>query len=302
MGRLFAFLGATMAAALLVPALARAEISVFACEPEWGALAGELGGDKVTVRDATSARQDPHFVRARPSLIAAVRRADLVICTGAELEIGWLPLLLRKGNNREVQPGRPGNLVAADYVDKLEVPLVLDRSLGDIHPQGNPHIHTDPRNVLLVARELAARLAAVDPANGDYYRNRLDDFRGRWSEATARWESLGASLRGRPVVVQHKSWVYLIDWLGLDVIVTIEPKPGIPPSPSHLETVLVTLKEKPAEVIIHAGYESPKPSQWLSERTGIPVVNLPYTVGGKDAPDLFALFDETLKLLLKAMP
>ncbi len=302
MVRLNALLGNALVAAVLFSTPARAEISVFACEPEWGALADELGGDKVTVRNATSARQDPHFVRARPSLIAAVRRADLVICTGAELEIGWLPLLLRKGANRGVQPGQPGNLAAADYVEKLEIPQVLDRALGDIHPQGNPHIHTDPRNILIVARELGARLAAVDPANGDYYRNRLDDFDTRWTEASARWENLGASLRGRPVVVQHSSWVYLVDWLGLDVIVTIEPKPGIPPSPSHLEAVLVALKEKPVEAIIHAGYESPKPSQWLGERTGFPVVSLPYTVGGQGAPDLFALFDETLKLLLKVMP
>lgn len=277
----------------------RAEVSVFACEPEWGALAREIGGDRVKVRVATTAKQDPHFIRARPSLIAGVRRADLVFCTGADLEVGWLPLLLRKAGNSNVQTGAVGNLAAANYVDKLEVPTSIDRSLGDIHPQGNPHIHTNPHNLLTVAGELTARLVKLDGANSEHFNRRFAAFEEKWIAAMAGWERKTARLRGLPVAVQHSSWVYLVDWLGLDVIVTLEPKPGIPPSAAHLEGVLKHLQTRPVTAVINAAYESQKPSQWLAERTGFPMLTLPYTVGGNDkAGDLFALFDDTVALLI----
>src|SRR5438874_823977 len=148
---------------------AQAALRVFACEPEWGALAQELGGNLVDVSVATSALQDPHQIQAKPSLIARTRNADLVVCTGAELEIGWLPVLLQQSGNARVQPGQPGNFAAADYVRKLEVPTMLDRSQGDVHAAGNPHIQTDPRNIAQVAVALAARLAQIDPPNAAQY-------------------------------------------------------------------------------------------------------------------------------------
>jgi len=283
-------------AALANPATAK--VTVFACEPEWGALAGEIGGDNVKVQNATSAHQDPHFISARPSLIAGVRNADLVFCTGADLEIGWLPLLLRQSGNGDVQPGNSGYLAAADYVRKLEIPTSVDRAQGDVHPQGNPHIIGNPHNVAIVARELAERLAAIDPENADAYRQRYEEFQARWAEAIRRWEGEAAALRGAPIVVQHKTWVYLTDWLGLDVVTTLEPRPGIPPTTSHLQKVLKNIAASPPVMIINAAYENDKPSVWLAERSGVPEVTLPYTVGGsKQADSLFSLFDVTIAAL-----
>lgn len=291
-----------LAALFIAAGPARAAVEVFACEPEWGALAEEIGGERVRVRNGTHALQDPHFISARPSLIAAVRRADLVFCTGAELEIGWLPLLLRQSGNQDVQPGRLGFLAAADYVKKLEIPTEIDRALGDIHPQGNPHIIGNPHNVTLVARELTARLAAIDRENAAAYGAAYEDFFRRWTRAIASWEETAGPLSGLPLVVQHKTWVYLVDWLGLAVVTTLEPRPGIPPTTSHLRDVLENIKTSPPKLIINAAYEQDRPARWLSERSGIPAVTLPYTVGGSDAAkDLFSLFDETLRLLLEAV-
>lgn len=295
------FFSMALSGLLFVSNPASAMLSVLACEPEWAALAEEIGGDLVKVANATNALQDPHFISARPSLIAKVRRADLVICTGADLEVAWLPVLLRQSGNHKVQPGQPGYLAAADYVPKLEVPTSIDRALGDIHPQGNPHIIGNPHNMSLVARELAARLTLIDPANKAAYEARLTDFEARWQAAMARWEAAAASLRGLSIVVQHKTWVYLVDWLGLSVITTLEPRPGIPPTTSHLRNVLATLEASAPKFILNAAYENSRPSKWLSKRAGIPAVTLAYTVGGnKAAKDLFSLFDGAIGQLLEA--
>src|SRR5882672_4936270 len=164
------FLGASGLAIAALPAAAA--LNVFACEPEWGALAQELGGDKVSVYSATTALQDPHRIEARPSLIARIRSTDLLICSGSELEIGWIPLLLTQSGNPRVQLGAPGYFEASQYVIKLEVPKVIDRALGDLHPGGNPHIHTDPRNIARVALALEDRMAQIDSANAESYRSR----------------------------------------------------------------------------------------------------------------------------------
>lgn len=287
-----------VSAALLLPTLAQAQLHVFACEPEWGAVVQELAGDRATVRVATTALQDPHRVQARPSLIAAMRRADLLVCTGADLEVGWLPLLLRSANNPKVLPGTPGYFEAAAQVQMLEVPSVVDRAQGDIHPAGNPHIQTDPRNILAVAEALAPRLATLDPAQGEVYTARLADFRSRWNDAMTRWDAQAAPLRGMPVVTQHKSWAYLIHWLGLREVATLEPKPGLPPSGAHLAAVAAQMKQAPAKAVLRAAYQDPQPSEWLQQHAQIPPVVLPYTVGGtSDAQDLFGLFDDTVRRL-----
>ncbi len=194
---------------------AQAALRVLACEPEWGALVLELGGNRVDVSVATSARQDPHQIQARPSLIARARNADLVVCTGAELEIGWLPLLLQQSGNAAVQPGAPGYFAAADHVSKLDVPTQLDRSQGDVHAAGNPHVQTDPRRIALVAPALAARLQQLDPPHAADYARAQADFATRWQRAIERWTAQAAPLHGLPVVSQHKAFVYLYDWLGL---------------------------------------------------------------------------------------
>jgi len=212
----------------------RAGLNIFACEPEWAALAGEIGGDKVSVFTATTAKQDPHQVQARPALIAQLRSADLVVCTGAELEIGWMPVLLRQAANGRAQPGSPGYFEAAQQVRLLDVPTRLDRAEGDIHPAGNPHIQTDPRNIATVAAALTRRMGELDQADAAAFAARAQNFAGRWTAATQRWTQRSAPFRGATVAAYHKSWAYLEDWLGLLEAATIEPKPGIPPGSQYL--------------------------------------------------------------------
>lgn len=280
---------------------AHAALNVFATVPEWGALAEELGGDKVKVYTATNALQDPHHVEARPSLIARARGADLVVATGAELEIGWLPLVMQQAGNPRVQPGTPGYFEATSVVSPLGKPQRLDRAEGDVHPMGDPHIQTDARNIGRVAAPLSARMAQLDPVNAAYYQSRYQSFSQRWNEAIARWEKQAAPLKGVPVVVQHKGFTYLEAWLGLNEVAALEPKPGIEPTTSHLSEVLATLQRQPAKMILRSAYQSDRPSQWLAERAKIPMVTLPFTVGGTEgARDLFGLFDDTLARLLKA--
>jgi zinc/manganese transport system substrate-binding protein len=278
---------------------AAAALNVFACEPEWGALAQELGGDKVSVFSATTALQDPHRIEARPSLIARIRSADLLICSGSELEIGWIPLLLTQSGNSKIQLGSPGYFEASQYVVKIEIPKVIDRALGDIHPGGNPHIHTDPRNIAKVAQALEERLVQLDGANAGAYRSRGKSFRERWQAAIARWEQQAAPLKGVPIVVYHKDFSYFINWVGMREAGSLEPKPGIPPTPSHLAELLDQMKVAPAKVIVYSPYNSPQAAEFLSTRANIPTVMMPFTIGGTDkAKDLFGLFDDTIGRLL----
>lgn len=295
----FAALVASLAITAVAPA--HAALRVLACEPEWGALTQELGGSLVDVSVATTALQDPHQIQAKPSLIARARNADLLVCTGAELEIGWLPVLLQQSGNAKVQAGQPGNFAAADTVRKLEVPGQLDRSQGDVHAAGNPHIQTDPRNIAQVAAALSTRLQQVDPTHAAEYAKRQADFGARWQQAMARWAAQSAPLRGLPVVSQHKAFVYLYDWLGLKEVAVLEPKPGVEPSASHLQAVLSTLRATPARMVLYAAYQDSRPSDWLSKNAGIAAVKLPFTVGGTEAAkDLFGLFDDTVTRLLAA--
>ena len=286
---------------LLASQAANAALNVFACEPEWGALAQELGGDKVSVFNATNALQDVHHIEAKPSLVAQLRKADLLLCTGSELEIGWLPVLLRQSANDKLQAGKPGNFEATHYVRMLEIPTRLDRADGDVHPGGNPHIQTDPRNIAKVAEALAQRLAEVDAVNAGFYEKRYQDFAQRWQAAIKRWQAEATPLKGVAIVVQHKGFPYLEDWLGLKEVATLEPKPGVEPTSTHLAEVLAQLQRQPAKMVIRAAYNSDRPSQWLSERAKIPAVALPFSIGGSErAKDLFSLFDDTIARLLEA--
>jgi len=292
-----------IACLLWLPIAAQAALNVFACEPEWGALTKEIGGSSVKVYAATTALQDPHRIEARPSLIAQMRRADLVVCSGADLEAGWLPVLLREAGNARVQPGRPGYFEATRFVALLEKPATLDRAQGDVHAAGNPHLHTDPRNLARVGAALAARMAEIDPAAAAAYQVRWKTFSARWDEAIAGWQVRAAPLKNLPVVVQHKSFSYLLSWLSMVEVATLEPKPGVEPSVSHLARIAAQLQTRPARAVLRAAYHSPRPADWLSQRSGIPALVLPYTVGGSArASDLFGLFDDTLDQLLKAVP
>jgi zinc/manganese transport system substrate-binding protein len=283
--------------AMSVPAFA--DLNVFACEPHWASLAKAIGGDHVDVTSATGAYNDPHYIQARPSLISKMRRANLVICNGAQLEIGWLPVLMRQGANAGVQPGQPGYLDAAQYITLRQVPQSVDRALGDIHPDGNPHIQTDPRNIAAVAPHLIERMKALDPANASYYQQRYQDFMTRFNAAIAKWQQQAAPLKGMKLIAYHDGWVYMANWLGLDIVGFLEPKPGIPPSPGHLADLLAQVKGGGVTGIIYTPYEDEQAPQWLSQRAGIPVALIPDTVGADNDPDLFTFYDVMVQQLLK---
>jgi zinc/manganese transport system substrate-binding protein len=293
------------AAALLLCAAAmpaRAALNVFACEPEWAALASALGGSDVSVFAATTALQDPHQIQARPALISRLRLADLAICTGAELEIGWMPVLLRQAANAKVQPGGPGYFAGAEQVQLLEKPAVLDRAQGDIHPAGNPHVQTDPRNMRIIATALAKRLAAIDPAHAAGYAARAKALDDAFGQGIAHWQEMGAPLKGKNVVSYHKSWIYLMNFLAMHEVATIEPKPGVPPGSAYVADLLSQIPHFNASMIVYAAYEDPKPSEFVAEKSRLPAVMLPFTVGGTDgAKDLMGLYEDTVKRLLAGL-
>ena len=287
---------------LSLPLPSQAAIRVLATTADWGALTKELGGEHVDVYTATTAMQDVHRVEAKPSLVARARTADLLVANGAELEVGWLPVLLQESGNPKIQRGMPGYFEATSVVTLVEKPEKFDRAMGDIHPYGNPHIQLDPRNVAAVAKALTARLTAIDPAGADYYATRAADFGKRWSEATARWQAKAAPLKDLPVVIMHRDQAYLCRWLGLKEIAAIEPKPGVPPSAGYLGQLVSKLSAAPPKFIMLNAYNDPKAANWLSERVHAPAVVLPFSVGGsKEAKDLFGLFDDTIDKLLGAV-
>jgi len=278
---------------------AQAALNVFACEPEWAALAVEIGGDKVNAYAATTGLQDIHQIQARPSLIAKLRSADLLVCTGADLEVGWLPMVQRQASNPRVQRGAAGYFEASSAVTMLEVPGKVDRALGDLHAYGNPHVQTDPRNLIPVAHALARKLAALDGPHAADYVLGAQRFEQRWREHLARWEQRAKPLVGQRFVAHHNSWPYLRHWLGLELVGFLEPKPGIPPSSAHLAHLLKELEGAPVKGIIRAGYEDPRPSEWLAERTGARAMVVPQTLGATPAAkDLVSLYDAMLDALL----
>jgi len=283
------------------PITTQAKVRVFACEPEWKSLSQEIGKNYVEVFSATSATQDPHYIRTKPSLISKIRKADLLICSGSDLEVGWLPILLSKAH-KNIQIGKIGNLMASEFVPKIGKSKILDRSMGDIHPSGNPHIHLNPHNILLIARELNDRLKKIDPNNSKNYQKNHDNFVSKWKNSIKLWEVRALKLKGIKIVVHHKSFSYLIDWLKLDEIATLESKPGIAPTSRHLESLLIALRKDPAKFIIKTPFDPEDASDWISRKTKIKDLILPYTVGeDKENNNLFSLFDNTINLMLEAV-
>lgn len=300
MKKIFPLIGALLAFATALPA--QAALKIFACEPEWAALAKELGGSDVDVYAASTALQNVHIIQPRPSLIAKYHQADLVVCTGSELEIGWLPPLVEKGNNSKVLPGSKGSFEASHFVSMLEIPSRLDRADGDVHPYGNPHIQTGPQNIAPIAKGLADRLAEVDAEHAAAYQQRYLDFSKRWATALTKWKEQVKPLKGVSVVSFHKSWAYLYDFANIKEVSTLEPKPGIPPSGAHLEEVLAGLKAHPAKMVVYAAYEDRRAADWLGQHASIPIVELPFSTGGTPGTDdLFGLYDVTLNRLLQAL-
>ncbi len=275
-----------------------AKLNIFTCEPEWAALATEIGKDKIKAFSATHGRQDPHFIQARPSLIAKIRKADLLICTGAELEVGWLPLLLRKSSNSKIQPGQEGNFIATSFVKLLGKPTRIDRSQGDVHASGNPHVQNDPRRMAEITKKLSMRMQILDSDNARFYQKNTKTFLTKWNEAIQRWQKQAEVLKGKKIIAHHKSWIYLSNWLGMEIIAYLEPKPGVAPTADHLSKLIKISQVQKPDMIIFAAYQNPKSAKWLEKRTQIKAVELPFTLGGtKNATDLFAFFDDTIARL-----
>lgn len=279
--------------------LANAELNIFACEPEYAALAKALAPD-AKVYSATTAMQDPHQVQARPSLIAKMRQADLAICAGADLEVGWLPMLQMKSSNAKVRSTDQGLFFAAEHVNTLDKLESVDRSMGDVHAQGNPHLHFSPQRILKVAEALTTKLISLDPASQEQYQIALSKFSDKWAQAIPQWEAKAAPLKGKRVIAYHSSFRYLFDWIGIEQVGDLEPKPGLPPSSSHLASLLKRAETDDIMAIIVASYQSERGAEWLGERANLPVQVLPMSVGGNDqSQDLFTLYDSVIDLLLQ---
>lgn len=285
-----------LVAALPLPAQA---LNLFACEPEWASLAGVLAPE-AKISSATHVYQDPHYIEARPSLIARLRRADLAVCSGAALEAGWLPALQQRAANPDVQPGQPGMLYVAQWVETIDKMESVSFGAGHVHPEGNPHLHLDPERMRQAGAVLSQRLAQLDPERRDAYKVGYLRWSMQWEQKLADWKKRAEPLRGKKLVVQHTTFDYLWRWLGMDVVADLEPKPGVPPTPGHLATLVKQVEQDRPLAIVHSWYQDPKSADWLSERTGVPVLSLPSTT----APDEGVvtptdLFEHLLQQLLE---
>ncbi|WP_076412030.1 metal ABC transporter solute-binding protein, Zn/Mn family [Shewanella sp. UCD-KL12] len=289
---------AVTALAVSYSGLATAQLNIFACEPEYAALAKELAPG-AEIYSATTAMQDPHQVQARPSLIAKMRQADIAVCAGADLEVGWLPMLQMKSSNAKVRSTDQGLFFAAEQVETIDQLTSVDRSMGDVHAKGNPHLHFSPERMLQVAKSLTEKLIATDPGSKSQYEAALNDFSQRWSAAIPVWESKALPLKGKKVIAYHSSFKYLFDWVGMEQVADLEPKPGLPPSSSHLASLLTRAEAGDIMGIIVASYQDERGANWLGDRASLPVQVLPMSVGGNDqSQDLFSLYDSVLDLLL----
>tara|TARA_R110002012_G_scaffold119391_1_gene268491 strand:- start:698 stop:1612 length:915 start_codon:yes stop_codon:yes gene_type:complete len=274
-----------------------AQFNIFTCEPEYAALAKELAPD-ARIYSATTAMQDPHQVQARPSLIAKMRQADLVICAGAELEVGWLPMLQMKAANAKVRNTDLGLFFAADHVETLDKMSNVDRSMGDVHSQGNPHLHFSPPRILAIAKALTEKLIQLDSDNSRDYQQQLERFSSRWTLASAKWQETASKLSGMKVIAYHSSFRYLFDFSGIEQVADLEPKPGLPPTSGHLAGLLKQANNSDITAIVIASYQDKRGANWLAEKSNLPVIVLPLSVGGNEqSNDLFSLYDNVFDLL-----
>jgi zinc/manganese transport system substrate-binding protein len=280
---------------------AEARLRVVSTIPTLGSLASEVGGDRIDVTSLAKGYQDPHFVEPKPSLMLAINKADLLLHVGLELEIGWLPPLLTGARNPKVLVGEAGNLDCSATIPLLDLPVgKVDRSMGDIHPQGNPHYWLPPQNARLIARELAGRLGALDPEGKEYYAGRLAAFEAKVTAKEQEWAPLVARLRGTKVATYHKSWSYVSQWLGLTEIGYVEPKPGIPPDPEHLVALIGQMKREQAALLLMEDFYNKTTAQLVADKSGARLAVLATDVGAR--PELgswFAVVDELLKELTR---
>jgi len=291
--------------ALVCPALssAQSKLNVVATTEDLASLAREVGGDRISVEGIARGYQDPHFVEAKPSFILKLQKADLLIVVGRELEIGWLPPLIQQSRNAKVQVGADGYLDASQGVKILDTPTgPITRAMGDVHPLGNPHYWMDPENGRMIARSIADRLSQLRPGDRAYFEQRLADFAKRLTEAGKRWYAAMAPFKGTKVVTYHRSFPNFADRFGLDIVGYVEPRPGIPPSPSHTFELIQEMKRLNVKLVLVEPYFDLKTPESIGRATGAQVLVMPPSVGGvKEVTDYIALFDYDIKLLVNAI-
>jgi zinc/manganese transport system substrate-binding protein len=292
-----------LAVAALAAAPAHAAVDVVATTEDLADLVRQVGGDKVRVETIARGYQDPHFVEAKPSFILKLAKTQLLVVVGRELEVGWLPPLVQQSRNAKIQPGAEGYLDASLTARILEVPTgEITRAMGDVHPLGNPHYWLDPGNGRRIARAIADKLSRMAPADAAHFAARYADFDRRLAEAEKRWDALMAPYKGLKVVTYHRSWPNFVERFGLDVIGYVEPRPGIPPSPSHTFALIGEIKRQGVKLLLVEPYFDLKTPNMIARETGAKVVVLPPSVGGeKEITDYLKLFDYDLGLLVAAI-
>jgi ABC-type Zn uptake system ZnuABC Zn-binding protein ZnuA len=292
-----------LAALCLAPPRALAALNVVATTEDLASLTREVGGDRLKVEAIARGYQDPHFVEAKPSFILKLNKADLLVAVGRELELGWLPPLVQQSRNARIQPGAAGYLDASLSARILEIPTgQITRAMGDVHPAGNPHYWLDPGNGRRIAQAIEGKLAQLSPADAPYFAQRYADFDRRLAEAEKRWEGTMAPYRGLKIVTYHRSWPNFCERFGLDVIGYVEPRPGIPPSPSHTLSLIQEMKRQQVKLLIVEPYFDLRTPNSIARETGAKVVVLPPSVGGeKEITDYIKLFDYDLELLLASI-
>lgn len=280
----------------LIPVFAEARLNILTTYPYLAEVTNQIVKGQDEVSSLSKGSTDPHFIVPKPSLIAKARQADLIIANGADLEVGWLPQIIKQANNPKLS--NKGFLDVSEHIQLIDVPKELSRHHGDVHPYGNPHFHLDPHNIPIIAEAITKRLCEIQQTNCNHYKENLKEFHHRWNDALKRWDKIGASLKGKKIVQSHTLYNYLIRRYGLQLVGNIEPLPGIPPSSKHLESLINSIKEQKAVLIIQDVYHSDKAARMVSEKTSVPVVLIPHDVGStKEAKDLYSLFDTIFERL-----
>lgn len=287
-------------AAILLAASAHAKLNVVASTPDFGAIAQEIGGDKIELTTLAKPTEDPHFVDAKPSFIVKLNRADALVEGGAELEVGWLPPLVEGSRNTKIELGKPGRILGSEGIALRDVPATLDRSKGDIHAAGNPHYMTDPLNGKIVAEHIANAFCQLDPKSCDVFKANLKKFNDRIDAKMAEWEKLLAPYRGKDVVSYHNYWIYFANRFGVKMDLYLEPKPGIPPTPAHLAEVITKMKSENMKIIVVQPYQNRKTAETVASHTDAVVVDFPSFPGGsKETMTYSDWMDYLVKALAK---
>lgn len=279
-----------------------AKLNIVAATPDLGALASEIGKDRVNVTNIAKPTEDPHFVDAKPSFIVKLNKADMLIDGGLQLEIGWLPPLVVGARNQKILAGKKGYLIASEGVPIIEVPTSADRAMGDVHPLGNPHFMLDPINGKIVAAHICDRLCQIDAANCAYYKDNLKDFTKRLDKKFSEWQKALEPFRGTKIVTYHKTFPYFANRFNLNVVGSLEPKPGIPPSPTHINSLIPMMKNEGAKLILIEPFRERKTPEFAASQTGAKIVVFPIMVGGqKETDDYLSLFDYTINQIVSAL-